>query len=371
MARNSTLVPGTFGELVQRNVDRVLRLARPFAESPAKERLISLKAWPFGNWRDSASGNGWGHYPFDVNCASAGALAIELTAGAMVPAALRAISDLTGSLLPTSTYVDAHIWARTWEEKGCALFALPISAAEAESRLATYVRAANLTSDLLFGAGSLNASQTASGWNDPAHVVGAGAPLYGLALSDSGSPVAVQHSDLAFALLYSPTIPEGLIRATVEALQPYPRGLLTNVGMVVANAAYDTNTASAATFGNTAYHGAVAWSWQQAWMAAGVGRQLKLCDPSASTSATPRWCDELAPALKDAQLRLWDSIAGSESVLWTEVWSPILHDGKFSIGDLGAISADGSEGDAVQLWSYAFLALRDARTGRPAVAGFE
>jgi hypothetical protein len=34
---------------------------------------------------------------------------------------------------------------------------------------------------------------------------------------------------------------EGIIQATIEALQPYPRGLLTNVGMVVANAAYDSN----------------------------------------------------------------------------------------------------------------------------------
>jgi hypothetical protein len=70
MARESTLVPGTFGHLVRRNADRVLRLARPFAEHPTKTNLISLKAWPFGNWRDSAAGNGWGHYPFDVNCAS-------------------------------------------------------------------------------------------------------------------------------------------------------------------------------------------------------------------------------------------------------------------------------------------------------------
>lgn len=281
----------------------------------------------------------------------------------MVPAALRAISSLAGSLLPTAGYADAHTWAKTWEEEACALFALPIASAEAEARLAAYVSAANLTSDLLYGAGSLNSTSTSSGWSDPAHIVGAGAPLYALALSDSA--VAVQHSDLAFALLYSPSVPEGVIRATIEALQPYPRGLLTNVGMVVANAAYDTNTSSAAAFGNTAYHGAVAWSWQQAWMAAGLERQLALC-----ASSKPAWC-ELAPALKDAQLRLWDAIQGSAPVLWTEVWSPVLGNGRFSIGDLGAISADGSEGDAVQLWSYAFLALRDARTGRPVAAGFD
>jgi hypothetical protein len=224
-----------------------------------------------------------------------------------------------------------------------------------------YVRAANLTSDLLYGAGSLNGS-TSPGWNED---TAGGSELYALALSNSSvSPVAVQHSDLAFALLYSPSVPTSIIQATIHALQPYPRGLLTNVGMLVANAAYDPNPASARTFGNTAYHGAVAWSWQQAWMAAGVERQLALCDTSKLA-----WC-HLAPALRDAQSRLWDAIEGSAPVLWTEVWSPLLKGGRFEIGDLGAISADGSEGDAVQLWSYGFLALRDARTGRPVAAGF-
>ena len=52
----------------------------------------------------------------------------------------------------------------------------------------------------------------------------------------------IQNSDLGFVLSYANDVPAGIIQATVEALQPYPRGLLTNVGMVVANAAYDSNT---------------------------------------------------------------------------------------------------------------------------------
>lgn len=68
MARNSTLVSGSFGALVQRNADRVLKLSAPFGNSPMKSNMIALSAWPLGNWRDSAAGNGWGSYPFDVNC---------------------------------------------------------------------------------------------------------------------------------------------------------------------------------------------------------------------------------------------------------------------------------------------------------------
>lgn len=52
----------------------------------------------------------------------------------------------------------------------------------------------------------------------------------------------VLNSDLGFVLLYANNVSASIIQATVEAMQPYPRGLLTNVGMVAANAAYDSNT---------------------------------------------------------------------------------------------------------------------------------
>ena len=45
----------------------------------------------------------------------------------------------------------------------------------------------------------------------------------------------------------------------VELNQSSRTGLLTNVGMVVANAAYDSNTTNIKVFDNTAYHGAVVW----------------------------------------------------------------------------------------------------------------
>lgn len=48
-------------------------------------------------------------------------------------------------------------------------------------------------------------------------------------------------SDLGSVLLYGNNISATIIQATIEALQLYPRGLSTNVGMVVANAAYDPN----------------------------------------------------------------------------------------------------------------------------------
>ncbi len=53
--------------------------------------------------------------------------------------------------------------------------------------------------------------------------------------------------------------------------------------MVVANAAYDSNTTDIYTFNNLQYHGAVSWSWQQGLMASGISRQLGLCGLSNTT----------------------------------------------------------------------------------------
>jgi hypothetical protein len=57
--------------------------------------------------------------------------------------------------------------------------------------------------------------------------------------------------------------------------------------------------------------------------------------------------------------------------LYTEVWSPIFDNttGTFSVGDLGAISPTGTEGDAIQLWSYGFLAAVDPRNGTVVASG--
>ena len=76
--------------------------------------------------------------------------------------------------------------------------------------------------------------------------------------------------------------------------------------------------------------------------------------------------------LTQAQTRLWDSIPGSASALYTEVLSPVFSpaNGTFTIGDLGALSPEGTAGDAIQLWSYGFLGQVDPRNGKPVASGF-
>ena len=116
-------------------------------------------------------------------------------------------------------------------------------------------------------------------------------------------------------------------------------------------------------------------------MASGISRQLGLCGLSNSTQLqtslggdVPSWCTNtnLTSALTQAQYRLWTSIEGSAPALYTEVLSPVFDSANntFTIGDLGAISPTGTEGDAIQLWSYGFLAEVDPRSGQAVAAGF-
>ena len=68
-----------------------------------------------------------------------------------------------------------------------------------------------------------------------------------------------------------------------------------------------------------------------------------------------------------------DIIAGSAPALYTEVLSPVFSSANntFTVGDLGAFSLTGTEGDAIQLWIYGFLLQVDPRTGPAVAAGLQ
>ncbi|MYM92192.1 hypothetical protein GTP91_34125, partial [Rugamonas sp. FT82W] len=94
-----------------------------------------------------------------------------------------------------------------------------------------------------------------------------------IALDAQGRPVPVLHSDLGFALMLQQPPAELIERELAAVMRPFPAGLMTGVGMVVANGAY-ADAALRPLFGPDRYHGAVVWSWQQALLAAGLARQL-------------------------------------------------------------------------------------------------
>ena len=105
LQQDSTLKNGTFAQLLQKNVDHVLNLSRPFAEGPSQGNLVRIRDPVVGNWRDSAAGLGYGIFPFDVNAA-------------LVPAALRAIAQLSqAGILPGNYTSLATVYAGVWESQ--------------------------------------------------------------------------------------------------------------------------------------------------------------------------------------------------------------------------------------------------------------
>ena len=343
-------------------------------------------------------GLGWGVYPYDV-CT------------ALVPAALYAISDMAKAGLlqnfTSANVTDANLadtaerYAQVWEAEAPKFFRYEVGADQVQQRLEGYVQRANLSDSLLYGEGSLNASSSTSNtsssgsngmerrWGgvtfsreadfslltsrqEPANnTQSTNTSLYGLSLMEDGSVVPVLNSDLSFNLLYSRKPSRELVEAVITALQPYPRGLLTNIGMLVANPAYDPNTTKTTELDRTAYHGTVSWGFQTNFMASGLDRIIASCDAASTRTEVeksglterPDWCDDedLVDGLKGAQARLWQAVNGAYEERFAEVWSWTWKNDtdRFEVTALGEISPEGTESDAIQLWSYGLLGIQD------------
>ncbi len=110
----------------------------------------------------------------------------------------------------------------------------------------------NITSDVVFYAISLD------GWSNQ-------------------TVVRTMHSDDCFRLFLLNTTNQTQLttfvsQAADHILQPFPVGLATDAGLLIANPAFGGDPFYAETFTRTAYHGTVVWSWQMAMMAAGTGK---------------------------------------------------------------------------------------------------
>ncbi|KAL4245979.1 hypothetical protein ABKN59_008890 [Abortiporus biennis] len=293
------------------------------------------------NLAHSNEGLGFGIFPFDVNAA-------------LVPASLRATEALINAGLISTNDIDANASeigsiAAIWEQKSAALFKVNIDGNTAEGRLQDFVVQTNLSRTLLQDSKASNSNVVSSevGVNE----TGRSVSFYALSLMEDGTPVEVLNSDLSFNLIYGFNLSQGFLQHVVDALQPYPRGLLMNIGMVVSNPAY------------------VIWSFQQGPMAGGLARQLRLCSTNDShislvdtnpppSSTLPTWCNNASfvQSLTDAQTRLWASINGARDSINTEVWLYSFDNStnQLSVADLASLSTTGTESDAIQLWIFRF-----------------
>ena len=307
-------------EALARNAAWVLDQAAPFAAHPDAKALIALKPGALvGEWRDSLEGLGGGRYPYDVDAV-------------LVPAALDSIARLAqaGMLADPALAARAGAMAKVWTSAAPPLFDVAVPAGDAAADAAAYARSLGVEGGRAMAAASAEPLR-----------------FHALALDANGRPIPVLHSDEGFALLFLDPPPEQLEREVTALMRPFPAGLMTDVGMVVADAAY-ASAALQPKFGPDHYHGAVVWSWQQALFIAGLDRQLGRSGLPASTRTI----------LTAARKRLWTAVKAASAERNAELWSWSFQKGHYSIEPFGQRGADKTESDAAQLWSTVYLGLK-------------
>lgn len=312
-----------YAAALRRNLHRVMDLAAPYGRKPRAENLIALaKGSHVGEWRDSIHGLGGGRIPFDVNAS-------------LVPAALAAAARFfEGPLLGPDPEAAARSrrLARVWKNSG-RHFHVSLDEGTARRRVAAHARELGLPPE--------DALASLRGPLD----------LPALALDGDGRPLPVMHTDVGFRLLFNTPSPEELLETARLVAAPFPAGLWTPAGVVVANGALLASDAQRALFSPGHYHGCVIWSWQQALLAAGLRRQIRR--------------DDLPPAvrssLRSAEGRLWEAIEAGSEVRTSELWSWAYDRSarKWVIVPFGSGSGHQTESNAAQLWSTVYLALQE------------
>lgn len=324
LAARNDLQHSSNAQALLRNLLHVAHNSEAFAAAPTFDHLLALKPGRMtGQWRDSEEGLGRGRYPFDVNVV-------------WMPAALRAIGAFVDSGLLDGVASDAQrqtlraaaARADAWEHQARALFEVRLDAAQADAALRGYAQQLSVPAEPAL-----------------ASLAGAGLAFPALSLDADGRAVPVLHSDVGFGLLFGRPDPDTLARDVAAVMRPFPAGLITDVGMVVANPVF-ADQAAWSRLGPQAYHGTVVWAWQQAVMLAGLRHQLARDDLPTPVRAQ----------LQQAQARLQQLIKAAGEVRTSELWSWGWEQGRYRIEPFGAQGAHEDESNAAQLWSTVFLA---------------
>ncbi|MGQ0835918.1 MAG: hypothetical protein ACT4O5_13550, partial [Gammaproteobacteria bacterium] len=314
----------TYGFRLASNFRFVLGATRSFAREPNWRHLVALKRGErVGNWRDSEDGLGGGLYPYDVN-------------GVFVPAALAGIARLhaSGMLRPYLVARDDELFsqaahmAEVWRREAPRLFDASFPSERARAEVEDYARRIGVEA-----APALRAL----GHDD--------VRFRAVALDAQGRAIPIMNSDEGFSLLFLDGEPVETARVAEALTRPFPAGLLTDVGLVVAHPAYAGDELEPK-FDRNRYHGTVIWSWQQEVLAAGIGRQLARNDLTASVRET----------LLRARVRLQAAMSASDAVRGSELWSWSQVDGRYRLEPFGQRQSDETESNAAQLWSTVHLA---------------
>jgi SSS family transporter len=307
-------------DALKRNLALVLERARPYAGDPKVANLIHTRDdLPVGNWRDSQEGLGYGRIPYDVN-------AILVPAALASAARLYQLDRLADPERAAEAKKLAEVWAGAADH-----FRVELTAADARARVERHA-----------GEVGVPAGPALAALGDQPVTFGA------VALDAAGEPIPILHTDDGFALLFLEPPAEELRRIAAHVERPFPAGLWTPVGVVVANPAYADDARMRELFSREHYHGSVVWSWQQALLASGLARQLARGDLDSDTRA----------ALERSRAALWRAIDAARDVKTSELWSWDHDPGSgWEVVPFGQGSGHLSESNAAQLWSTVYLAI--------------
>jgi len=314
----------TYGDALIDNMKFVLKTAEPFANSPVASNLVAIKQGvQVGEWRDSNEGLGGGKYAYNVNAI-------------FVPAALESIVRLKNSAM-LDHYMESEIrlsqaesYGRVWREKASELFKVSLSSSAARQSVVDYTAQLNLPRAAALS--SLN---------------GSGVGYYGVSLDGEGNVIPIMNSDIGFMMLFDAPTVEEIEYALQGIMRPFPAGLMTPVGLVVASPVYASEDLKQ-TFTNGHYHGSVIWSWQQALLAAGLERQLMRGDLPDATRKL----------IRGYQNDLWQVIKEGQKIKTSELWSWAIVNNEFTISPFGQGQGHTTESNAAQLWSTVYLAIQ-------------
>jgi len=341
----------TYEAAIEANLALVLDRARPFADDPAapalkKTKLISLKhTVPVGQWRDSDSGIAFGRYAFDVNAG-------------LAPGALAAARTLYTRFADAAHAAEADRVLSKWQAVE-ELFRIDQDLATTRANVASYATAVGVVDT----SAELQATDAAGGFS-----------FYGISLDAAGTAMPIMHTDHGLVMEFAMPSESYLITVASTITNDFPAGLMSKVGVMVANPAFAADSFTVTNpkdlknpdddvpnvklrdlFTNSQYHGAVVWSWQQAMLAAGMRRQIERTDITAATRTV----------LEHAECKLWDTIDAAQLVRSGELWSwAASAGGQLEYRAFGYNLTDVDESNAAQLWSTVYLVVKRPRAAQ-------
>jgi hypothetical protein len=338
-----TLSAGRMDALA-RVVGRILSQTDKWSGKSVSDLVHLRRGQIVGNWRDSGEGLGGGRTPLDVNAY-------------LVPSALEALERMFGQ----PGFPKAQLLARLpvkWRKLGTAelaqrratwhgaveAFEIKLDADEAKTRLIAYLDSFTAEERQVLLAQKLWSGKTIGEALDHGAPELAGVRFPGISLDARGKPTPIQSSDEAFQLFYGSPDRATLLASVRRMFQPFPVGLMTDVGLVVANAGYSNRPQDKKLFDRDHYHGAVVWSWPQTMMRRGLEKQLQRYASDAEvTSVLWRALGELD--------RVEKNIGTMKSA---ELWTWKIEGGKIAPVAFGASARHTTEGAALQLWSNTY-----------------